>query len=1010
MRSASWLGVIGLILLLPQILQAEDDAHDKLVYERYRREIQPSAINSHSDMKHAELDRPATKADVESGRAIFSLEGLGEVRVWRLPDRCPVTGCWWTTSSAPRTEAGHAAATNEPKAERRIGADGRRELLGYVCQAEELKVEGTWKRYYGFLCQEGAAVVPAEDIELFNSYASPVIDYEIMQSLGMEWGIMVPGPGRLSLKTQDELGPKLSDPLPVSLHFENLNHNRQEVPATWYTNTPDGPALREGLTISLFWAGFEPKRPDAGTASDKDFTAVESIRNAHFTPDRVNRVIEFAESFQALALDLHDWFKIEREGYYKVCFELDGNAPGLTKKFYGNLDAFFTIGKPPQQPTIAEFNAQIPPLGGTTDEERLKRVIKESIKPKSVEHKPLPADVEALLAWSKPVNGLAARIEFVWAKRTFFLRLKNVSDEPLSVPTGNPADEKAAPLFELYVQQGSSPWRRVAETGDYGRYFSAPFDPAAQVQDANRSRLPKRQIPERQPTDWPWVALRPGEDCVALVVGSDEDDTGEAKVVKGVMRQPDASIAGRWSGVLETPRRAMELSYEQERILRAALPFPSHFPPLSYDYSGVINQCPIASAVERLHGPNRPLIDMLAVYEPAGVCKEFEQRMRAEKIAPMKLLLASAAAAAGSEEAAMLFLEMMKETDYRTVINLHNTLWITRWNYSGGPPAWQKRELPEWLVDLYLAILSDNRFVTGLENTNWQKGTSFTISSCETANLVFALGDGKCGKVVPLLIERVKRRQADWYTLNALGEIGDARAVSVLIESVKGGYFDEQQFELAVYALGKLKARDAVPVLLDDIEYPISIETLGEIGDPRAVPALREIVAAKGGIVRKGKPVTPEHDGERLYAAKVALAHLDGENEVLHLAAMLADPTLERNHRYDVVMRLGMRPDPRAIPHLVRVIKTDSDHYIIDMAIQALSEFKYKAAVEGLIDCFDVTFKEENLGKGEHVTAATYRNLLARSLQRITGQPFGADKEQWLTWWHEKGERSSELK
>jgi hypothetical protein len=75
-----------------------------------------------------------------------------------------------------------------------------------------------------------------------------------------------------------------------------------------------------------------------------------------------------------------------------------------------------------------------------------------------------------------------------------------------------------------------------------------------------------------------------------------------------------------------------------------------------------------------------------------------------------------------------------------------------------------------------------------------------------------------------------------------------------------------------------------------------------------------------------------------------------------------------------------------------------------------LAQFKFKAAVEGLIQCFDVEFKEETVGKGEHLTPQTYRNQIARSLQEITGQKFGANKEQWLKWWQEEGRQSKELK
>jgi HEAT repeat protein len=210
--------------------------------------------------------------------------------------------------------------------------------------------------------------------------------------------------------------------------------------------------------------------------------------------------------------------------------------------------------------------------------------------------------------------------------------------------------------------------------------------------------------------------------------------------------------------------------------------------------------------------------------------------------------------------------------------------------------------------------------------------------------------------------------------------------------------------------LGKLKAKDAVAVLLEDIEYPGVIDALGEIGDPRALPALREMVAAGGRIVRNGNPASPERNGKRLFAAKVALTQFDLDDGALRLAEMLDDPTWERNQRYEIVLRLIKRPDARVIPHLVNVIKQEPDYYIVDLAIQALAQMKYRAAVEGLIECFDADFKAHDLAKRERVTPASQRNHIARSLQSITGQSFGGDKHPWLKWWQETGKQSREFK
>jgi hypothetical protein len=645
-----------------------------------------------------------------------------------------------------------------------------------------------------------------------------------------------------------------------------------------------------------------------------------------------------------------------------------------------------------------------PENAGLADEARLKQVIRDSILPKPVERKPLPEDVERLLAWSKPVGGLAARIEAGggnWRGGIAFVRLKNLSDAPMSVPSGNP---KEGPLlFETYVQQGAGAWQRVAGNTDY---FYVPGD-------SHR----KATFPEFHGAraDRPWVKLGPGEDCLAVVAVPGFEDVGTAIKLKVVLRQPRASGTGEWTGVVETPPYPAERSYGQAEALRGALPFPNHFPALSYDWSPFVNAMMPPSGAEQFWGPNRPLLGILTLYDPADVRRELEKRIEIEKTAGLKFLLAGTAAAAGSEKAALFLLEAMKNTDYETVCNVHYALELA---YSPRPSA-----TPDWVIELSLAALSDNRPATGLERVNQGRGASMKVCECPD-NLISRLGESRSRRAVPLLIDWVRKKEAGWDTIMALGEIGDARAIPPLIELLevkskkirytKGEHLhsdaDTSTFEATGYALSKLKAREAVPILLKYVEYPEVIEYLERIGDPSVQPTLREIVNARGRIVRDGQPVNAWLEGERVYQAKVALAHLDGPREIALLGEMLADPVTTRDQRYWIVRRLVDRYDPQAIPFLVKVVKTDPDHYIIHMAISGLSHLKYKAAVEGLIECFDVNFKSEDVGKGEEATPATYRNLLACALQRITGQAFGADKQQWLQWWREKGQESSKLK
>ena len=130
MFTKSWFAGVVMALVVAAGVQVAEDAHDKVVYGRYTRKLAPSPIKLGWPPKFRELDHSATMADVESGKAIFTFDGLGEARVWSLP-KCCHDNKWPSLGEAPHF--------------------GR----GYVLQAEELKVGDTWKRYFGFLCEKG---------------------------------------------------------------------------------------------------------------------------------------------------------------------------------------------------------------------------------------------------------------------------------------------------------------------------------------------------------------------------------------------------------------------------------------------------------------------------------------------------------------------------------------------------------------------------------------------------------------------------------------------------------------------------------------------------------------------------------------------------------------------------------------------------------------------------------------------------------------------------------------
>jgi hypothetical protein len=197
---------------------------------------------------------------------------------------------------------------------------------------------------------------------------------------GNQAQLLVPGPKPGFWKREADETPKVGDPLLVGLHVRTP-FRPQEFPSTWYKDARHGgPAILSVVSLSLRWAPFDPSYPVL-----RKFIGLEPIRTTHFAPDATKRTVKPPESCELLAFDLRDWFKVDKEGYYEVSVRIDWKSLGLHDKVYGNLECSrdLTVGKRPRLPGIEAFNKTLLVLGGPANEERLKRVIRESIKAKT---------------------------------------------------------------------------------------------------------------------------------------------------------------------------------------------------------------------------------------------------------------------------------------------------------------------------------------------------------------------------------------------------------------------------------------------------------------------------------------------------------------------------------------------------------------------------------------------------------------------------------------------------
>jgi HEAT repeat protein len=92
-------------------------------------------------------------------------------------------------------------------------------------------------------------------------------------------------------------------------------------------------------------------------------------------------------------------------------------------------------------------------------------------------------------------------------------------------------------------------------------------------------------------------------------------------------------------------------------------------------------------------------------------------------------------------------------------------------------------------------------------------------------------GDLKDSRAVPILVPLLSDKEVNWIVPWSLGEIGDKSAIPPLLETLDDESPDMRV--LAIYALEKLKAKEALPqlhVLLDDNEK-IHFDGLGPVAE-----------------------------------------------------------------------------------------------------------------------------------------------------------------------------------
>jgi hypothetical protein len=266
-------------------------------------------------LKFPILDKPATREDVASARAIFSLEGQGETRLASMPG-LPQQAKWITLKDSPVDRTYQDGVTRREY-----------ETDGIVWQAEEVRKGDAWERFYGFVGRHVVARAPASEIEFAGQF-------------GPWWNLKGGLDARAEMVNPRETGYQPGQPILVALHIRNRRGIAHASPTELIRPAPDGkPALRKGVSLAL-WRSTE-RGPSSGLNQVYPNDAVEPKRSAHFDPGEASRELQPLEAFEAMRLDLNDWFDLTAPARYRLRITF---APNSGFGEGASSEAYFQVG------------------------------------------------------------------------------------------------------------------------------------------------------------------------------------------------------------------------------------------------------------------------------------------------------------------------------------------------------------------------------------------------------------------------------------------------------------------------------------------------------------------------------------------------------------------------------------------------------------------------------------------------------------------------------------------
>jgi HEAT repeat protein len=307
-----------------------------------------------------------------------------------------------------------------------------------------------------------------------------------------------------------------------------------------------------------------------------------------------------------------------------------------------------------------------------------------------------------------------------------------------------------------------------------------------------------------------------------------------------------------------------------------------------------------------------------------------------------------------------------------------------------------------WGVKVLIRLVSDGSIddsgVTGSPPGQYPEGDRDDIMQSPINSICWDLGFMKEKESVPALISVLKRKPKIGGAAFALAEIGDPRGIPVLLTILKdrSGYEHRE-----VTALGKLKAKEAVPELiahlghpettfsgLDILETTAILEALLEIGDKRAIPPIEQYL--NGPFPDRSKA-----------AARRVLTQLKSPDPVKTLLVLLEKEAYEPE-RSDIISALTKYKDTRVVKELANIASTSDSAFMRRQAIFGLAMIGDQQSLLALTSLLDLAFPKDLKAKWGWKSPPDFQTYfpetVAMCLRGSTNQDFGKDRIKWEKW------------